>query len=193
MAFFQFQSSALLFSCCSCSQFGIVPSVRGDGQWDLQATAKDHNFPLTENSPNVNLLLFFCSFPCEVPNVCSCSTWTLKNLIEMADAPRLQLNPAQFHTAWSTGGALVAYFIIKAWKAECMCKRDFINLLLSSWCWKLRANLNSGPQNIYYYLVLQPSSSFPDLFLCLQNSDFPALVKKTWAVHWIKIKWHFGN
>lgn len=44
----------------------------------------------------------------------------------MADAPRLQLNPVQVHTAWSTGGALVGYFIIKSWKAECMCKRDFI-------------------------------------------------------------------
>lgn len=144
-----------MFCCFFCSHFVIVPSVRGDGQWDLQGTAKDRNFPLTKNCPNVNLLLFPLLFSLwyksQMFALAQLEPW--RNSLKWQMHPGGCGHPVQFHTAWSTGGAIVDYFVIKAWKTECMWKRDFIDLLLSSWCWKLSANLNCDPQNIYYYLV----------------------------------------
>lgn len=111
------------------------------GLFPLKGVMVNETFRLQQSTiifPKLRTVLMSISFffpavflVTQGPNVCSCLTWTLKKFIEMADAPRLQLNPVQFHTAWSTGGAIVDYFIIKAWKVECICKRDFINLLLA--------------------------------------------------------------
>lgn len=67
-------------------------------------------------------------------------------------------HPVQFHAEWSRGpgGVIVDYFIIKDWKAECMCKRGIINitavlLMLKTQCY---LNMSSDPENIYYCLIL---------------------------------------